>query len=102
MKRSRFYALLLGISLSCIASSADLRAQAVAASTSICQVSAAVTIIDGTSVGIRKSDQGVFELSMEANGLKTTVMTRSAGKLFQEQDAPTTDAETKEIVVAFE
>jgi hypothetical protein len=102
MMRSIRYAFVIAVSASAVVSFTDAHAQWALASHHLKQVSAAVSIIDGISLGIRKSHQGESKLLIEANGLKATVMTRSAGKLFRERSEPVSDARIKEIVVAFE
>lgn len=106
MYRSSFYALLAAVSVSAIAMASDAHAQARAQSSVSVEVQASVTIVDGISLGIRKSQQGESELWIEANDLKATVMTRSEGKLFREYEetsiARLATEPTREIAVAFE
>ena len=104
--RSSLFALYAAVSVAAIGITSDAQAQARATSTASQHVRTAASIVDGISLGIRKSHQGESELWIEANDLKATVMTRSEGKLFREYAKPAAAAvateDTREIAVAFE
>lgn len=106
MSRSSFYALFVAVSVSALAFLPEAYGQSTSSSEVQVQVAASVTIIDGISVGIRKSHEGGSELWIEANDLRSIVMTRSEGKLFREYELTAIDnvatRPTREIAVAFE
>jgi hypothetical protein len=106
MPLSSLSALIAAVSVSALMSASDASAQSRAINSTRAQSVASVTIIDGISLGIRKSHQGESELWIEANDLKATVMTRSEGKLFRiiddRKDQSTGSQPTQEIAVAFE
>ena len=106
MVRSSLYALYAAVSVAAICISTEAQAQARATSTASQQITSSVSIVDGISLGIRKSHQGESELWIEANDLKATVMTRTEGKLFRVHAKPSENVvatePTREIAVAFE
>lgn len=103
MDRSSFYALLAAVFVLTFGLSSKVYAQARGESPASHEVKAAATIVDGISLGIRKSHQDETELWIEANDLKATVLIRSEGKLFREYKLTDERAlERQEIAVAFE
>jgi len=111
MQRIRSYALAATICVFLASYASEAQAQLHAINKSTAQSRASVTIVDGISLGVRSSHQDRSELSIHSNGLKATVMTRSAGKLFRESFTAsasefviesTRKESADEVLVAFE